>query len=71
MIFQPPSHRPHVSRKAGVEYRLYLMDGAGHIQKAHEFEAESDADAIRIASAWREGRTMELWQRSRMVKRWD
>jgi hypothetical protein len=52
-------------------YRLFFFTGGKHIERAHEFEAEDDATAIRIAEGWREGRTMELWQRDRRVKRWD
>lgn len=53
------------------QYRLFFIDGAGHIEKAHEFEADDDPKAIQIAVGWREGRRMELWQRDRRVKRWD
>jgi len=52
-------------------YRLFFFTGDMHIDRAHEFEATDDAAAIRISEAWREGRKMELWQRSRLVKRWD
>ena len=51
-------------------YRLYFFDGAAHIERAHEFEAADDMAAIKIASAWREGRRMELWKRDRRVKVW-
>jgi hypothetical protein len=60
-----------LSRGAGVQYyRLYFLNGLGHIDRAHEFEAADDAEAIRISEAWQEGRAMELWQRNRVVKRW-
>jgi hypothetical protein len=51
--------------------RLFFFDGAKHIERAHEFEAEDDKAAIRISEGWREDRRMELWQRGRRVKRWD
>ena len=54
-----------------LSYRVFLFDGAGHIERAHEFHADDDQAAIGIAEAWREGRVMELWQRNRRVKRWD
>ena len=54
-----------------MQYRLFFLDGAGHIQRAHEFIADDDEAAIQIAEVWREGRRMELWQRDRKVKRWD
>ena len=53
-----------------MQYRLYFLDGDGHILKSHEFEVKDDATAIRLAEGWREGRPMELWSRDRKVKRW-
>jgi len=53
------------------DYRLFFFDGARHIEKAHEFQAEDDEAAIGIAESWREGRRMELWHRDRRVKIWD
>lgn len=41
------------------------------ISRSHEFEAESDKRAIRIAEGWREGRRAELWAGSRKLKSWD
>jgi hypothetical protein len=52
-------------------YRLFFLDGANRIERAHEFEAEDDEAAIRISEAWREGRRMELWQRDRKIRIWD
>ena len=54
----------------GYQYRLYFLDGAGHISKSHEFFAANEDAAIRIAEGWREGRAMELWSRDRKVKSW-
>ena len=71
MIFKPPIGPTDRRVQGGIEYRLYFLDGTGHIHASHEFEAEDDDDAIKIAQAWREGRRMELWQRFRMVKRWE
>jgi hypothetical protein len=51
-------------------YRLFFFDGAGHIERAHEFEAAGDERAIGIAEGWQEGRIMELWQRNRKVREW-
>jgi len=54
-----------------LSYRVFFFDGAGHIERAHEYRADDDQAAIAIAEAWREGRPMELWQRGRRVKRWE
>ena len=52
------------------EFRLFFFDGACHIEKAHEFEAENDEAAIKISEGWREGRRAELWHRDRRVMVW-
>jgi hypothetical protein len=52
-------------------YRLYFLDGAGRFTHAHDFFAEGDERAVRIAEGWREGRGMELWQQHRKVRRWE
>ena len=53
-------------------YRLYFFDRfSGHIDHFREFEAESDAAAMRVAEGWSDGRPMELWNRDRRLKRWD
>jgi hypothetical protein len=51
-------------------YRLFFFDGTGHIERAHEFEADSDERAIEIAERWQEGRVMELWRRDRKLREW-
>lgn len=52
------------------EYRLFFFDGDGRISHAHEYLAEDPNSAVKIASAWREGRQMELWQRDRKITCW-
>jgi hypothetical protein len=52
-------------------YRLYFIDrSSGHIDHFREFEADDDEAAFVIAERWREGSPMELWNRSRKLKRW-
>lgn len=57
--------------RGGEQYRLYFLDGLGHIATSHEYFADDDAAAMRIAEGWREGRGMELWCRARLVRRWS
>lgn len=38
---------------------------------SHEFFADNDDEAIKIAEGWREGRKIELWCRARIVRTWD
>lgn len=53
-------------------YRLYFMDRfSGHIDHFREFEAEDDLAAVEIAEGWASGGPMELWNRTRKLKRWD
>jgi hypothetical protein len=52
------------------QYRLYFLGGDGHITFSHEFEAEDDARAMKIAEAWLEGRAAELWVGARKIKSW-
>lgn len=52
-------------------YRLYLLDNAGHIRgPAIELTATDDEAAIEAATLQGEG-PMELWQRERLVQRFE
>jgi len=52
-------------------YRLYLLDHAGHIRgPAVEITAKDDDAAIETAVAQGDG-DMELWQRDRLVQRFE
>ena len=48
-------------------YRLYFLDGNGHIRHVVELECDSDETAIALVEQHRDGRDMELWQRGRFV----
>ena len=52
------------------EYRLFFFDGDGRLTMAHQFHADGDSQAVRIAESWREGRKMELWEHERRVRCW-
>lgn len=70
MQFDPKFRAPKAPSRRGLQYRLFFLDGLGHFEKSHEFEAEDDNAAIRISQGWREGRAMELWQSHRRVRQW-
>jgi hypothetical protein len=53
------------------EYRLFFFDGAARLTVAHEFLASDNAEALRIAEGWREGRQMELWNGGSKIRCWD
>ena len=71
MQFDPPFlPLSRLRSDVGRPYRLYFLDGAGHITRSHEYLAADDSAAIKVAEGWREGRAMELWSRDRKVKVW-
>lgn len=49
------------------DYRYYCLDGAGHLQGAEWFDAESDEDAIEQISARQPDSKCEIWQGKRLV----
>jgi len=48
-------------------YRAYVLDEAGLVIRAKIIEARTDDEAARIATAWAEGRRLELWSGSRAI----
>ncbi len=51
------------------DYRLYLLDDEGRIRGRLDLQCEHDAEAIQAASEQSNGAPSELWQGSRVVKR--
>jgi hypothetical protein len=51
-----------------LDYRLYFLDEAGHIQGVVEFDCANDADAVAHAKTYADGRAMELWRRDRWIR---
>ena len=55
-----------------VSYRLYCMDGEGHIHFAEELEASNDEEAVRKAhDLKRHSLKCELWRGERLVATLD
>jgi hypothetical protein len=54
-----------------LDYRLYFLDEAGHIQAVVELNCAGDAEAIRRAQTYADGRAMELWRRERWIRRFS
>jgi hypothetical protein len=51
-----------------ADYRLYCIDGAGRVDLAKWFAADSDEEAIGKARMMRnDGSGCELWHKSRLV----
>jgi hypothetical protein len=53
-----------------LDYRLYFLEG-GHFRRVVDLECAGDADAISQVPEHADGRSMELWHRGRLVKRFS
>jgi len=61
-----PDARPSLSG-----YRLYFLGAGDHIRHVVVLECPDDEAAIALAESHHDGRTMELWLRDRLVKRFE
>jgi hypothetical protein len=52
-------------------YRLYFLNHGGHIVRAKELACTSDEEAVTEAKRWVDGETVELWERARLLARFD
>jgi hypothetical protein len=54
-----------------IAYRIYLLRNDGRIFKAMDAECASDADALATAARLQQeqGKSVEVWERARMVGR--
>jgi predicted RNase H-like nuclease (RuvC/YqgF family) len=53
--------------EVAVEYRLYMLDSAGHFEAVIEMECETDEEAITAAEQRSDPRAAELWRRDVQV----
>ncbi len=56
---------------AMVDYRLYLFDSKNHIHRRVDLECRDDAHAIEVVGEHAFHGAAELWQRGRLVKRFE
>jgi hypothetical protein len=54
-----------------AEYRVYAIGGDGHIVKSMPLICDDDNQAVREATEFREGHTLEIWSGERLVARLD
>ncbi len=54
-----------------LDYRLYFLDRGGHILRVVAMSASADDLAVAAAMAELDGSEAELWQLSRLVRRFD
>jgi hypothetical protein len=58
-----------------IAYRFYLLDSDGHLVKAHIAECSTDRQIIDTAeallAAWVSARSIEVWDRARLVRRME
>ena len=52
-----------------ADYRIYFLDDDGHIRGVISFLSEDDADALKHAKQYMDGRDLELWNLGRLVQR--
>lgn len=52
-------------------YRLYFLDPNNHIRDVVEITCETDDEAIALVEKHTDGRTIELWQEARNVRRFE
>jgi hypothetical protein len=52
-------------------YRLYCFDGVSKITGVHEIVAETDDEALQEARAIKSGVKCELWERDRLIARFE
>ena len=52
------------------QYRLFSHDGLGNFSLLQEFRAHDDEAATKLVGRWG-SRSLELWQSTRVVNRWD
>lgn len=50
-----------------ASYRLFCLDGGGHIEHRRDFDADGDDEAIAIARATFPGSDCEIWELGRKV----
>lgn len=54
-----------------VDYRLYFMDANNHIRRRVDLDCRDDAHAIEVVGEHAPHGRVELWQRDRLVKRFE
>jgi hypothetical protein len=52
-----------------AEYRVYAIDGDGHIVKSTPLICDDDSQAVQKAKESCEGQTLEIWSGERFVAR--
>lgn len=50
-------------------YRLYCLDGADKVVSAEWIDADNDVAAVEVAKEMMNGRSYELWKRTRLIAR--
>jgi hypothetical protein len=54
-----------------MAYRLYALDGEGHVVYARLLSCATDAEAIALMRTYKDGLAMELWKGDELVRRFD
>jgi hypothetical protein len=54
-----------------TDYRVYIIGGDGHFVRAIQLDCPDDHAAIKSAKQFVNGHAIELWQRDRLIARFD
>ena len=52
-----------------THYRLYLLDDEGHIRRGIDLDCADDDEAVATAAAYVDGCAVEVWEKTRRVRR--
>jgi hypothetical protein len=52
-----------------TQYKLYLVNQAGHFYRSFDLDCDDDGQAIQAALIHEKGAPKELWQGARIVQR--
>lgn len=53
------------------DYKIYILDKAGHIVLAYDFHGSDDKAAMEESKKHSNKTAVEIWQRSRLIARID
>lgn len=63
---------PRAGAPLMLHYRLYFMNASsGHIEHCEQLQALEHGEAVRLAAEHLSDRSLELWHRDRLVRRFD
>lgn len=71
MTESPVALPPDPAVSSVADYRVYVFGTDGHIERSILLDCKNDSAAIESAKQLIDGLDIELWQRDRMIARFD